>query len=466
MSEAVAFSVGSIAAIGKADAEHEGYFDQVFGGIGGRTHDLFPLVKLLVANKLGPSLSVHRLPSSLPDEFLQMLGFREPPPERNIYRAIERIGVGFALVLDRHQKVLRDHGLVDPQQCLDFSSTYFEGKADGVGEFGYSRDQQSGKRQIVFGVSTGINGIPTALTIQRGNVVDKTHFPFLLRTVQAVLEPNSLLIFDCGANTRANKSKIRRMGFHYLTLRPKKRGPYRDAIRIFSLVQRTLVVVKEREYECARVEDAETGEVSYVFFSEQLKQEQLTIKASKYRRTVRENEPLLRRTLKGKPLGEYPCRAGTIIAKGSLQWSLEDEYDPSVSGLEGYFVLESSVRAPPSEILRLYKDRDQAEKLIRDLKEGMDLRPLRHWTKKAVMGYVLVVFLANFVLRLTVHGAKNAVVKNGKLLKNYLQSLTVAVVYPDQGFRFRVLANVGAEIRSIFGPFIDRYRDKSLALRW
>jgi transposase len=129
-------------------------------------------------------------------------------------------------------------------------------------------------------------------------------------------------------------------------------------------------------------------------------------------------------------------------------------------------VLESSVRAPPSEILRLYKDRDQAEKLIRDLKEGMDLRPLRHWTKKGVMGYVLVVFLANFVLRLTVHRAENAVVKNGKLLKNYLQSLTVAVVYPDQGFRFRVLANVGTEIRSIFGPFIDRYRDRSLALRW
>jgi transposase len=465
MPENVAFSVGNLAAIDKADSTLDGYFSQVFGGIEGKCRDFLPLVKLLVANKLGPSLSVHRLPSSHPTEFFRMLGFRETPAERNIYRAIERVGAAFALVLDRHQKVLRDHGLISDLQFLDFSSTYFEGKAQGVGDFGYSRDHQFGKRQIVFGVSTGINGIPSALTIQRGNVVDKSHFPFLLRTVQSVLEPNSLLIFDCGANTRSNKARIRKMGFHYLTLRPKKRGPYRDAIAIYALSPHTRVTLKERVYECAKA-TAESGIVSYIFYSEQLKREQLAIKASKFRHTVEVNEPLLQRTKKGKPLGEYPCREGTIIAKGSLQRNLEDAYDPAVSGLEGYFVLESSVDAEPEQILRLYKERDQAEKLIRDLKEGMDLRPLRHWTKKAVMGYVLIVFLANFVLRLTVQQAEKALVKNGKLLKNYLRNLTVTVVYPERGFRFRVLANVGAEIRSIFGPFVDRYRDKSLTLRW
>lgn len=53
-----------------------------------------------------------------------------------------------------------------------------------------------------------------------------------------------------------------------------------------------------------------------------------------------------------------------------------------------------------------------------------------------------------------------------KLLKNFLASLTVAVVCPEKGFQFRVLTNAGAEIRSIFGSSIDRYRDKSLELRW
>lgn len=55
------------------------------------------------------------------------------------------------------------------------------------------------------GTSTGINSIPSALTIQNGNLSDKKHFRFLLRMAEAILEPNSILIFDCGANTRDNK---------------------------------------------------------------------------------------------------------------------------------------------------------------------------------------------------------------------------------------------------------------------
>ena len=119
--------------------------------------------------------------------------------------------------------------------------------------------------------------------------------------------------------------------------------------------------------------------------------------------------------------------------------------------------------APP---LYSTKERDKAEKLIRNIKEGTELRPIRHWTRKAIMGYVLIVFLTNFIMSLTLLKAKDPAVRNGKLLKNFLASLTVAVVYPEKAFQFRVLANVGAEIRSIFGGFIDRYRDKSLELRW
>ncbi len=463
MTKSVAFSMGHIAAIDKTDSTLGGYFERVFGGIGGRSHDFIPLVKLLIANKLGPSLSVHQLDSH-PIEYLQMLGFQEPPAERNIYRAIERVGSAFAFVLEQHQRVIKEHGLVTHEQFIDFSSTYFEGKAKGIGEFGYSRDDKSGKRQIVFGISTGINGVPSALTVQRGNVVDKKHFPFMLRTASAVLEPNSLLIFDCGANTKANKAKIRKMGFHYLTLRQKKRGPYREAIAQFQVSPHVPVVLNERKYECAKLV-TDQG-VQYIFYSVQLREEQLAIKASKFRKTVERNDPLLKRMKRGKPLAEYPCREGTIVAKGSLQQNLEGEVNPEVTGIEGYFILESSVDEEPEKILRLYKERDRAEKLIRNIKEGTDLHPIRHWTRKAIMGYVLLVFLANFVIGLTLLKAKEPAVRNGKLLKNFLLNLTVAVVYPERGFQFRLLANVGEEIRSIFGVFIDRYRDKSLELRW
>jgi len=57
-------------------------------------------------------------------------------------------------------------------------------------------------------------------------------------------------------------------------------------------------------------------------------------------------------------------------------------------------------------------------------------------------------------------------VKNLKLLKKYLNNLTLTVVYPKNRFRFRVLANVSPEILVILGDFIYKYEDKSLDLRW
>jgi len=47
-------------------------------------------------------------------------------------------------------------------------------------------------------ISTGINNIPTALTIQKGMSRIK-HFDHIFKTVTKVLGEGSILIFDCGA---------------------------------------------------------------------------------------------------------------------------------------------------------------------------------------------------------------------------------------------------------------------------
>ena len=138
-----------------------------------------------------------------------------------------------------------------------------------------------------------------------------------------------------------------------------------------------------------------------------------------------------------------------------------------MNGLEGYFVLQSSIDEDPEKILSLYKDRDKAEKLIRNMKEGTELHPIRHWNEWAVKGYLVIIFLTNFLINLTLLKSKGqAMVKNVKLLKKFLIKLTVTVVHPPNGFRFHVISNISDEIRSILGNYIDKYRDKSLGLRW
>jgi hypothetical protein len=49
------------------------------------------------------------------------------PSERNLYRALEKIGKNFPIILDRFQQFIKKHDLADSEQIIDFSSTYFEG---------------------------------------------------------------------------------------------------------------------------------------------------------------------------------------------------------------------------------------------------------------------------------------------------------------------------------------------------
>ena len=104
-----------------------------------------------------------------------------------------------------------------------------------------------------------------------------------------------------------------------------------------------------------------------------------------------------------------------------------------------------------------YKNRDRAEKFIRDLKEGAEIRPVRHWSKNAVIGFVLIVFLTKVLISLTQFFCKNPLVKNLKVLKNHLTNLTLTIVYPPFGYGIKIISNFSPELYPIFGDFIKKF---------
>ena len=203
------FPLGGIALLDKVEKTF-GALSKIFGDDNAyRAKNFIGRVKLLLHNKLTHNVSVHRILDTYPEEVFEYLGIKDNVSERSLYRTLETIGKSYPLLVERYQRVLEKHGLIDKEQIFDFSSTYFEGRKAELSSYGYSRDHREDKKQITFGIATGISGIPTAITIQRGNVQDKKHFRYLLNLCSKILEENSLLIFDCGANSKANKEKIR-----------------------------------------------------------------------------------------------------------------------------------------------------------------------------------------------------------------------------------------------------------------
>lgn len=459
----VTFSIGSVAIVDKVNALFK-LFDGLFGKGFGKARTVKETAKALVCNRLDKCASINRLNEFYPLEFFELLGFKENPAERSLYRDVERIGMRFSALLEKYQELAKKHGWVSAEQFVDFSSTYFEGKKNELGALGYSRDGQPGKRQIVFGISTGINGVPSAITVQKGNTQDKKHFGVMLKTVAKVLDEGSLLIFDCGGNTKANKMRVLELGFNYLTLKAKKRCVYKQFILSFKRGEQRKIKVGESVYYCVKAKHEQ--EVNYVFFSEKLKHEQLEKKHKKFLRELNKNDRTLTKVKKGKDIGTMISKAGYIVTRGLLQPVFGKMPNPYITGLEGFFILESSIDAEPEKILHLYKKRDKAEKLIRNMKEGTELRPIRHWSKWAVLGYLFIVFLTNAVTSLTLLLTPNSLVKNTKLLKKYLENLTLTVVYPKKAFQVRLLSNITPPIDAILGDFIHRYGAKSIDLRW
>ena len=453
----ISFDAGSLILINKVDREFN-FFDRVLHGLSGKAKHLKESVKAFIYNRLSKCVSLKKINQVYPKECFESLGFKENPKDRTLNRDLERTGMKCPFIIEQYQQLMKGRGLISVEQFLDWSSSYFEGKNAELGALGYSRDKKPGKKQITWGISTGINGIETALTIQKGNVNDIKHFNSMLKIAKKVLPENSVLTFDCGGNSKKNKKKIRRLGYHYLTLRQKKQKTYRKYIELFKRSKKEIISIDGRRYKCIKIK--EKDEIKYIYYSKKLYKEQIRKRKKQFKTALEENKEILKKVKKGREIKRLVSEEGHIIMKGVLQKTLYEIDNPFITRLEGYFILESSIDDEPYKILRLYKKKDIAEKLIRDMKEGSELRLMRHWSRKAIISYLVIVFLTNCIVSLAHFLSKNSVVKNLKLLKKYLNNLTVTFIYPSDGLRYEVLSNILPETVSILGDSIRQFREK------
>lgn len=452
----ISINVGTLILTKKADREYN-FFDSIFSGLKGKTKHLIESVKAFVNNRLDKCVSISQITESYQQEWFECFGFREIPKERTLYRDLERIGAKYKFVIEKYQQLLKQKNLLDDKQFIDFSSAYFEGEKAELGALGYSRDNQPNKKQLTFGISTGINGVPSGLTIQKGNVQDKKHMKFMIKIAGKVLDKGSLLIFDCGGNTEDNKENIIELGFNYLTLKPRHRETYKRYIKIYKKSFKEVLYVNGIKYKCVKVKDEN---VKYIFHSKNLYKKLRKNRSKKFQRALKKGDKILAKINRGKPIEEHISRRGNIIMKGEVQTYLSEIVNPYITNLEGFFILESSVDDEPYKILKLYKNKDLAEKLIRNMKEGTELRPINHVTKEAIIGYLVIVFLTNCLIQLTHFLNNSNVDKNLKLLKKKINSLTLTVIYDKSVFKFSVLSNISEEIRDILGDSLREFSEK------
>jgi transposase len=125
-------------------------------------------------------------------------------------RTVERLGRNSDKIVSFLGSVLKKkYGVKIDTVFMDWTSMYFEAPQKGIVRVGYSRDKQPDRLQIAVGLSIdGESGMPVGLTVNPGNILDKTHFKDTFEQIYLLLSKDTMIVFDNGANTPENAKML------------------------------------------------------------------------------------------------------------------------------------------------------------------------------------------------------------------------------------------------------------------
>ncbi|QJA05887.1 IS1634 family transposase [Thermosulfurimonas marina] len=233
----------------------------------------------------------------------------------------------------------------------DTASVYFEGRgAEGFCEYGFSKDHRPDRVQVILGFLMTREGIPIAHEVFPGATADVETFRVVLKDLQNRFRIRRvILVADRGMVSREVKGNLK-------------------VKEVWHEGRRYLI--------CFNPEEAER---------ERLSREEMVGKLE---------EKLRAGGLKGL-IGNRGYRRYLKVEGSSAV--VDREVLEEEARYDGKYVLETNAGLSVEEAALAYRGLWQVERAFREMKSGLDLRPVYHWTEKRIRGHIMVCFLA-FVL--------------------------------------------------------------------
>jgi hypothetical protein len=332
--------------------------------------------------------------------------------EREAYEALDwllerqaRIENGLAR---RH---LEDGVLV----LYDVSSSYFEGRCCPLASYGHSRDHRDDRPQIVYGLLCRRDGLPVAVEVFDGNTGDPSTLRAQVEKMKDRFAISRLVVVgDRGMITAARiREDLAPAGFDWITC---LRAP---AIQALAAEGGPLQLSLFDERDLAEIESLDyPGERLIVCRNHDLAQERArkreALLVATERELIRLQVQVQRKRAGMRSTAEIGLAVGAVIdskkmAKhfaieirdGYLAWQRRSDRIAEEARLDGIYVVRTSVPAEhldAGETVQAYKDLSRVERAFRSMKtDGLEIRPIRHWTAGRVRAHVFLCMLAYHV---------------------------------------------------------------------
>jgi len=296
----------------------------------------------------------------------------------------------------------------------DLTSTYFEGRHCPLGKLGHSRDDKSGKAQIVFGLLTNAQGCPVAVEVFEGNTAD----PMTLATQVEKLKQrfdldHVVLVGDRGMITQARITEdIKSAGLDWISsLRAPavKELVHSGALQLTLFDQRDMASITSPDFPGERLIVCRNPDLAA---ERTRKREELLVATEKdlgrIKTAVGRKRDPLRGTAEialkvGEVLNTYKMKKhfDLEITDTAFSFARKTEAVAAEAATDGIYVVRTSLdhaTLGDTETVRSYKSLSLVERAFRCIKTvDLHVRPVYHWLEGRVRAHVFLCMLAYYL---------------------------------------------------------------------
>ncbi len=330
--------------------------------------------------------------------------------EDDLYAAMDWLAGRQARIEDQLAKRhLRDGEMV----LYDVSSSYFEGRACPLGKLGYSRDGQRNLPQIIYGLLCDQEGRPVSIEVFSGEVHDDKTLPAQIAKIKDRFGLQQVtVVADRGMVTKANIETLSSTeGVSWITAlkAPTIKKLVRDGVFQPSLFD------QQNLGEITDVEDF-PGERLIVCRNPLVGAQRARKRQELLDATEAELQLIKTRVEKGTLLGA--AQIGMAVGPALRRFHVKKHFDVQITDMEftyqrkeveiaeeavldGFYILRTNHTAenvPAGDVVRAYKNLEQAERAFRSLKgPDLQIRPIHHHLETRVRSHVFICMLAYYL---------------------------------------------------------------------
>jgi hypothetical protein len=272
---------------------------------------------------------------------------------------------------------------------FDTTTTYFEGTTlRGLAKLGKSKDHRPDHLQLVIGVVMRRDGLPVACEIWPGNTADVTTLKPVLSSLRQRFHIRKVVfVCDRGMVSAANLAALEEAGYQYIVGMKMRR-----AVEV-----RDEVLARAGRYhevdDNLRVKEVWVDERRYVvcFNPDEARKDRLDREATLDKIRAKLASGGVKSLINNRGYKRF-----LKVAHGSASLDLEQVREEE--RLDGKYVLRTTTELPAAEVACAYKELTWIERLWRELKDVLEVRPIYHWRERDnVKGHIFVCFLALYL---------------------------------------------------------------------